>query len=152
MVQGMASCVARSSQAGPNGPNGPDGDRLRNGSIVEINGLKSAAEYNGLQGQIRSYDRAKQRYVVTVRGKPIALKAANLVATSTPSVRSVPSSLPPFLPSFLPSYLPFLHFSLCVSLFPSPPSPLSLPQSPPTLSRHCPTMTAIMYSGSSSSC
>lgn len=52
-----------------------------NGSVVEIFGLQNAADLNGKQGTISSYDSAKGRYIVFANGGHKSLKESNLRKT-----------------------------------------------------------------------
>mmetsp|Transcript_44485 Transcript_44485/g.121246 ORF Transcript_44485/g.121246 Transcript_44485/m.121246 type:complete len:347 (+) Transcript_44485:103-1143(+) len=55
-------------------------DVMKPGTYVRIKGLSSAAERNGTQGRVESYDDARGRYMVQVEGEgsTLALRPANL--------------------------------------------------------------------------
>eukprot|EP00929_Paragymnodinium_shiwhaense_P078528 TRINITY_DN40721_c0_g2_i1.p1 TRINITY_DN40721_c0_g2~~TRINITY_DN40721_c0_g2_i1.p1 ORF type:complete len:368 (+),score=93.50 TRINITY_DN40721_c0_g2_i1:45-1106(+) len=62
-------------------------NQLPNGAKVLVRGLAGAPEHNGSQGTIQGFDAAKQRYVVDLSGKPLSLRAVNLLQLLTVSLR-----------------------------------------------------------------
>jgi len=54
-------------------------DLLPKGTRVGVRGLSGAAELNGSEGEITSFDGSKQRYTVQIGERCVALRAANLL-------------------------------------------------------------------------
>ncbi|CAE8670491.1 unnamed protein product, partial [Polarella glacialis] len=62
------------------------------GARVKVRGLTGAPEHNGSEGVARSYDASKQRYLVELGEKQLALRAGNLLQMLTVKARSEPSA------------------------------------------------------------
>lgn len=91
---GVATSTIPTELAASLAPGGEDGEVFEAGSIVELQGLKTAKDYNGQTAEVLSVDRVRSRYEIRLSdGSVKTIRSENVRLVSRPSKQSPRTTL-----------------------------------------------------------